>query len=600
VTHRAAIVIPVWNSWELTRACLTTLRPTLRDGDEVVVVDNGSEDSTAAGLTDYPWITVITNASNRGFAAACNQGAAAARADIVVFLNNDTLLSGGWLDALCAPFTDDTVGATGPRSNCVSGPQLVDPVGYDPAAPAGLAAWASDWASVNRGRVDETRRLVGFCLAVRREAFEAIGGFDEGFGIGGFEDDDLCSRLVDQGWRLLIAHASFVHHIGHQTFDANGLDWMVVQLANQPRFVQKRLAGAPLLSACVTARNATDVLPGCLDSLAGLVDEVVVYDAGSTDATVAMALAAGATVVEGPGRGRDEALAAARSYWVLALDADERIDCDPAAFRLLLSVGALPDIIGVVPPGDARPGGNGAAAVRLGRRHLVGWASSETSELAAASDRRPGPAGVMPGARLTRVASLTTVLGSLSVPGTLVEQVADFIAPDQLGRVRVGIGGLAPDVADRLLERLWGRYPGDPDLAAAVGGAGPTFDVDRALDWSVRLRAHGWAGHCPLLAMVAAPDLDPVVRLRAATLVTAAFGEAIDDDDARSIGRALPPSTLAAALADVAETAPELVPLVATGAVLEADLAAALADALDRTGASDAAGELRAMVTALA
>ena len=597
MTHRAAIVIPVWNTWELTRACLATLRPTLRDGDEVVVVDNGSEDATAVALTDYPWITVITNASNRGFAAACNQGAAAAQADIVVFLNNDTLLSGGWLDALCAPFTDDTVGATGPRSNCVSGLQLVDPVGYDPAAPFGLTAWASDWASINHGRVEETRRLVGFCLAVRRDAFEAISGFDEGFGIGGFEDDDLCSRLVDQGWRLLIAHASFVHHIGHQTFDANGLDWMVVQLANQPRFVQKRLAGAPLLSACVTARDSTDALPGCLDSLAGLVDEVIVYDAGSSDATVAMARAAGATVVEGPGRGRDEALAAARSYWVLALDADERIDCDPAAFRLLLSVGALPDIIGVVPAGDPPQGG---AAIRLGRRHLVHWASSDTSELATASERRPGPPGVMPGARLTRVAGLTSLLGSLSVPGAPVERVADLIAPDQLGRVRATIGGLAPDVADRFLERLWERYPGDPDLAAALAGAGPTFDVDRALDWSVRLRAHGWAGHCPLLAMVASPDLDPVVRLRAATLVTAAFGEAIDDDDARSIGQALPPSALAAALTEVVDTAPELVPLVATGAVLEADLAAALADALDRTGASDAAGELRAMVTALA
>jgi len=596
MTDRATIVIPVWNSWELTRACLATLRPTLRDGDEVVVVDNGSEDSTADGLAAHPWITVITNPSNRGFAAACNQGAAAADADIVVFLNNDTLLPLGWLDALCAPFTDDTVGATGPRSNCVSGPQQLDHIGYDPAAPAGLAAWALDWACANAGRVEEIRRLVGFCLAVRREAFETIGGFDEGFGIGGFEDDDLCARLVDLGWRLLIAHGSFVHHIGHQTFDANGLDWMAVQLSNQPRFVQKRLAGAPLLAACVTARNATATLLGCLDSLAGLVDEVIVYDAGSSDATSDLARAAGATVISGPGRAREDVLATARAHWVLALDADERIDANPAAVRHILSVGALPDVIGIVLAGATGSAGDDVAAFRLGRRQLVRWASAGSSELAATSARPQVQTGVMPGARLTRVADVSTLLGSLAGPGPAVDDVADLIAPDQLGRLEPQIVGLAPDVAHQLLDRLWERYAGNPDLAAAVAAVGPTLGVDRGLDWSVRLRAHGWERGCPLVGMVAASDLDPEIRLQAATLVTVAFGEPIDEASARSIGRALPPPTLARALAEVAETAPELVPLVAAGAALGPDLATSLADALDQAGAPDAAVEVRAMV----
>src|SRR5687767_16035161 len=126
----ATIVIPVWNQWELTRACLDSLRPTLGVRDQVVIVDNGSEDGTAAGLRQYSWATVITNEVNRGFAVACNQGAAVATRDVVVFLNNDTLLTGHWLDGLVEPFADDSVGATGPRSNMVSGPQLVEQVDY--------------------------------------------------------------------------------------------------------------------------------------------------------------------------------------------------------------------------------------------------------------------------------------------------------------------------------------------------------------------------------------------------------------------------------------------------------------------------------------
>src|SRR5947207_75467 len=83
----ASIVIPVWNQWEVTKACLDSLRPTLGVRDEVIVVDNGSEDGTAAGLRAYSWIRVITNEQNRGFAVACNQGGAEARRDIIVLLN---------------------------------------------------------------------------------------------------------------------------------------------------------------------------------------------------------------------------------------------------------------------------------------------------------------------------------------------------------------------------------------------------------------------------------------------------------------------------------------------------------------------------------
>lgn len=86
---KATIVIPVWNAWEHTDRCLQSLQDTLSRGDQVVVVDNGSTDGTGQALTGDPWLKVVRNTENQGFARACNQGAALADGD-VVFPNNDT------------------------------------------------------------------------------------------------------------------------------------------------------------------------------------------------------------------------------------------------------------------------------------------------------------------------------------------------------------------------------------------------------------------------------------------------------------------------------------------------------------------------------
>src|SRR5689334_4727458 len=122
--HRApaSIVILAWNEWPMTRARLESLRPTLGPGDEVIVVDNGSEDGTPAGLRRFPWVKIVTNGQDRGVAAGCNQGAAVASTHFLVFLNHDTRLTRRWLDALLRPMAEPTVGATGPPSNNVSGP----------------------------------------------------------------------------------------------------------------------------------------------------------------------------------------------------------------------------------------------------------------------------------------------------------------------------------------------------------------------------------------------------------------------------------------------------------------------------------------------
>ena len=111
------------------------VRPTLRPGDQVVVVDNGSHDETAHAVTAYRWVEVVANAENQGFARACNHGAAVAQGEAIVFLNNDTVVSEGWLDELVAPLAGPDVGAVGPRSDNVSGHQATAAVRYSPDQP---------------------------------------------------------------------------------------------------------------------------------------------------------------------------------------------------------------------------------------------------------------------------------------------------------------------------------------------------------------------------------------------------------------------------------------------------------------------------------
>ena len=215
------IVIPVWNAVQTTRNCLAALEITLGPDDQVVVVDNGSRDETPAELAARRWINVVTLDRNQGFAAGCNVGAARARNPLLIFLNNDTLPTPGWIDGLVAPFADPVVGAVGPVSNNVSGTQLLRDTAYRPGSLDDVARHADAVRAAAAGRTEQVDRLVGFCLAVRTIAFAELEGFDTDFGLGGCEDDDLCLRLQFAGWRLVIAHDTFVHHVGHQTFNEN-------------------------------------------------------------------------------------------------------------------------------------------------------------------------------------------------------------------------------------------------------------------------------------------------------------------------------------------------------------------------------------------
>jgi GT2 family glycosyltransferase/predicted Zn-dependent protease len=373
----ASIIIPCCNEAACTRLCLDSLLRNTRPPYELILVDNGSTDETPAlleevrGMPGPLRVEVVRNDTNRGFAAACNQGLAKAQGRYLVLLNNDTVVTPGWLDGLIRWALHEWspgggVGLVGAVTNYGRPPQQV--VG-DYADLAGLEDFAARNRRDHAGEAAEAERLGGFCLLMRRDVYEEVEGFDEQYRVGFFEDDDLCVRVRQAGYRLLAALDVFIHHSGSRTFAALGIDPKEQLRENFARFKAKwgeehargyRLPGeeglpAPAeessrarVSLCLIVRDEEANLPDCLGPVRGLFDEVVVVDTGSTDGTRAVAEGLGARVFESPWRdsfaeARNASLDHATGEWVFWLDADDRLDNQ--------NIGKLRNLLASLPSG---------------------------------------------------------------------------------------------------------------------------------------------------------------------------------------------------------------------------------------------------------
>lgn len=197
----ASIVIPVLNQVAYTRECLTYLEKNTDTPYELIIIDNASTDGTAAFLRGVRG-TVITNATNRGCAGAWNQGIAASKGRYVVLLNNDVLVTPGWL-ALLVCFMETT------GHGIVSPAVRTGNLNYD--LPTYAEAFTRACARADR------REIHGGCMVIAREVFDHIGLFDEGFQVGTFEDVDFLWRAQHAGVTMAMTGAVLVHHFGKVT-----------------------------------------------------------------------------------------------------------------------------------------------------------------------------------------------------------------------------------------------------------------------------------------------------------------------------------------------------------------------------------------------
>lgn len=237
-----SIIIITFNTREMTMNCIADLLTNPpRKTFEIIVVDNASSDGTSDAVGErFPSVRVLRNSHNLGFSKACNRGAKQAKGRHYCFLNSDTLSAGRTLDELVDYLDHHPLcGIVGPEFRSASHELIQMSWGWDPIMLKELvqqffAPYALRRSAVKRHLVEwlqrETRAveiLCGACIVVRRETFDQIGGFDEGFELY-FEDSDLCRRARSKGWSVVFfAEAHVIHHLGQSTQESWGLTPLV-------------------------------------------------------------------------------------------------------------------------------------------------------------------------------------------------------------------------------------------------------------------------------------------------------------------------------------------------------------------------------------
>ena len=239
---KVSVVIPVRDKFEVTYFCLCALLFAYNETSfEVIVVDDGSTDITTELEEIVSGVRVVRHSKSLGFVDACNDGAAIAAGNYIVFLNNDTEVTAGWLDALANTFESfENIG--------LAGSKLLYPDGK--LQEAGGVVWRSGnpW---NVGRNGNPRApqfsylrqvdyISGAALMVATDVWREVGGFSPDMAPGYFEDTDLAMNIRSSGRRVVFVPNSIVfHYEGQSSGTSTDSGMKRFQEVNRPKFKRK-------------------------------------------------------------------------------------------------------------------------------------------------------------------------------------------------------------------------------------------------------------------------------------------------------------------------------------------------------------------------
>lgn len=357
---KTSIIIPVFNQFRLTHQCIDSIKKNTDDA-EIIIVDNGSSPRWQGNGK------IIRNEKNLGFPVAVNQGIKAAKGDVIVILNNDTIVTPNWLEHLHEHLKNYDI--VGPMTNEISGPQKIEGLPSNLSAAINLFAFKK--YQENKGRSFPFHRLVFFCVAIKKSVIDKIGYLDEQFSPGNFEDDDFCLRAIAADFKLGVAKDVFIYHLGSVTHKALNLDYQKLLKTNKAKFNKKwtkekylklhknaQEGGLPEIlpkkhdiTLCIIAKNEEIGLKKTIESARPYVQDVIVaVDDSSNDKTLEIAEKYADVVKRF--RWSDD-FSAARNFchdgvwtkWILFLDGHETLEKWPDYFLLPKN-----DIDGLVVP----------------------------------------------------------------------------------------------------------------------------------------------------------------------------------------------------------------------------------------------------------
>lgn len=241
---KISIITLCYNQLEYTKQCVeSVLKYTAYPNYEFILVDNNSTDNTAEYLRrmekESDRVRIVLNSTNRGFAGGNNDGIAISNGEYIVLLNNDTVVTKGWLTGLLKHFNQkEKVAMVGPVTNSIGNEAKIL---VDYADTTSMPSFAHEYTTKHLGEEYPHRGILAmFCVMISKEFYMEAGPLDENYGIGMFEDDDYSTAALRKGYKLVMAEDVFIHHYGTVSFKKlEDAKYMEVFTRNRKYFEKK-------------------------------------------------------------------------------------------------------------------------------------------------------------------------------------------------------------------------------------------------------------------------------------------------------------------------------------------------------------------------
>jgi len=217
--YKVDIIVLTWNHKQIIKDFVESFLANTTVLCRLIIIDNGSSDGTPEYLADLKGsstcdIKIVLNKENKGFVGGMNQGIELSDAQFVCLANNDLIFTRGWLEEIVSVFEKDArIGVLNPNSNNL---------GVKPSPGESLDDLADELRKKYKGVFAEMPFCIGFCLCIRREVIEKVGGLSEEFHPIFFEDTDYSMKALKAGFIIGVAKAAYVWHKEHASFKQMG------------------------------------------------------------------------------------------------------------------------------------------------------------------------------------------------------------------------------------------------------------------------------------------------------------------------------------------------------------------------------------------